>query len=201
METVRFRPLFGRVLAVIVCVMALLGIAGFFITGDLGGAARYAWPILLVGVLAWALYLRPELVIEEHGVTVVNVFRTYFVPWPAIQHIETRFAVMLHTTDGKVSVWASPAPGRHGATRVTRSDFTGISGSAYGKAGSLRPGDALSTESGAAAHILRLHWEKLRDAGMFEHGVEPGSVRVTWHTATIAAMIALLVASLVGLLL
>ena len=78
-------------------------------------AIRYVWPILLVAVVAWALFWRPSLRMQEHGVTVENVFRTYFVPWPSIQGIDTRYSLTIHTSRGNIPVWATPAPARHRA--------------------------------------------------------------------------------------
>ena len=104
------------------------------------GRLRYVWPILLVAVMAWALFWRPSLRVQEHGITVENVFRTYFVPWPAIRQIDTRYSLTLHTSQRRVTVWAAPAPGRHRTLGLARQDFEGIGESARGEHGSLPPG-------------------------------------------------------------
>lgn len=199
-QQVTYRSIPARVLAAVTIAVCAVGL-GAMAWQDPLSALRYGWVLVLVGVAAWALFWRPSLRVEEHGITVANVLRTFFVPWPAIERIDTRFSLTLYTTDGKVPVWVSPAPGRHRAVGLGRSDFTGVAESARGEHGSLRPSDALSTTSGGLAHVIRRHWEDLRDAGMFDAGHEPGASRITWHVATIAALAGSAAATVAGLLL
>lgn len=194
-----YRPVLGRTLAVVTVMVCAFGVVALF-WGDAGSALRYVWPIVLVAVAAWAVFWRPSLRMQEHGITVVNVFRTYFVPWPAIQGIDTRFALTLRTSRGSISVWATPAPGRHRAFGLASKDFDGIGQTARGEHGSLRPSDAISTPTGNLAQAIRGHWEQLRDDGMFGSGEDPDAATVTWHGATIAALAALVAATVVGLM-
>ncbi|WP_125131683.1 PH domain-containing protein [Microbacterium sp. 10M-3C3] len=198
-QEVTFRPIPSRVLAVVTIGVCAVGV-GVMVWQDPSSALRYAWALVFVGFAAWALFWRPRLAVQEHGVTVVNVLRTTFVSWPAIQRVDTRYALTLFTTNGRVPVWVSPAPGRHRAFGLARADFDGVAESAAGEHGSLRPSDALSTTSGGLAHVIRSHWEQLRDAGLFDSGVEPGATRTTWHVATIATLAVLAAATLAGLL-
>lgn len=198
-QEVHYRPVFGRILAVVTVVVCALGVVAV-IWSDPASALRYVWPILLVAVLAWALFWRPSLRVQEHGITVENVLRTRFVPWPAITAIDTRYSLTLHTADGRVPVWAAPAPGRHRTLGLAPKDFDGIGASARGGAGELRPADALTVPSGNLAQLIRGHWERLRDAGAFASGVDPEASTTTWHRATMASLVALAVATVVGLL-
>lgn len=198
-EPVAYRPVPSRILAgatVVVCAAGVVSLAG----QDAPTALRWVWPILLVAVLAWALFWRPSLRIEEHGITVINVFQTHFVPWPAIERLDTRFSLTLYSTGRKIPIWVSPAPGRHRALGLSRTDFSGVGESARGEHGSLRPGDAVSTPSGNLAQVIRAHWEQLRDAGMFDRGIDPEAATVTWHRVTIAVIAALALATVVGVL-
>ena len=53
----------------------------------------------------------------------VNVLRTIDLPWPAIQLVDTKWALTLVTAYGKFTAWAAPAPGgMASARRMTRSD-------------------------------------------------------------------------------
>lgn len=196
---VTYRSVPSRILAAVTIGVCAVGI-GAMVVQDPVSALRYGWLLALVAEAAWAMYWRPVLRIEEHGITVVNVLRTYFVPWPAIERVDTRFALTLFTARGRVPVWVSPAPGRHRLFGLSRQDFDGVTESARGEHGSLRPSDALSTTSGGLAHVIRHRWEQLRDEGMFAAGAEPEATRVTWHVGTIAAGAVTAAAAVVGLL-
>jgi len=194
-----FRPVFGRVLAVAVAVIVVLGIAGFIVIGDGLSVLRYAWGPLLVAFAAFAAFWFPSISVAEHEVTVRNVFSTTHVPWPAIQRVDTKYALTLYLPGGrKVAAWASPAPNRYaaqvGITKETRL-------AAREQGGAIRPGDLLDTPSGAVAYVIRRHWEELRDDGKLDQGAEPDSVRREWHWPVILVLGALLIATLLGALL
>jgi hypothetical protein len=194
-----FRPLFGRILAVIVGVVVVLGLAGFVVIGDVLALLRFAWGPLFIGVAAFAAFWFPSVSVAEHEVAVRNVFSTVHVPWPAIQRVDTKYALTLYLPgDRKVSAWASPAPNRYaaqvGSTKDTRL-------AAQDQGGAIRPGDLLETPSGAVAFVIRRHWEELREDGLLDAGAEPGSVRREWHWPIIVAMGVLAVATVLGLLL
>lgn len=188
-ESFQYRPLFGRILAATIVVLCAVGVAGLAVAGDWPGLVRTVWPLAFFSVLAVALFWRPRILIEDHGVTVVNVLRTIEVPWPAILRIDTRFSLTLFTAERKIPVWAAPSPGIRGAVAIERSDVRNLSESAYGPGHSVRPGDSVTTPSGQVAFVLRKRWEALRDAGHLDSGaVEEGSLKVTVHWATIAVL-------------
>ena len=194
-----FRPLFGRVLAVVVGVVVVLGLAGFVVSGEFASLARYAWGALFVAVAAFAAFWFPSIAVAEHEVTIRNVFSTVHVPWPAIQRVDTKWALTLYLPGGKkVAAWASPAPNRY-AAQVGPSKDAKLAAKDQG--GAIRPGDLLETPSGAVAFVIRSHWDDLRESGALDSGVEPGSVRRDWHWATIIVMGALAVATVLGIVL
>ncbi len=193
-----FRPALGRVLSALIVAIAASGLAGFVVTGDGLGLLRYGWSLALLAVTAVALFWLPRLDVAEHEVTVRNVFSTVHVPWPTIQRLDTKYALTLFTTEGKVTVWASPAPNRY-AAQVSSTTDTRLA--AAGQGGSVRPGDLLHTPSGAAAFVIRSHWEQLRDDGLLDAGVEPGSVRRDIHWVVIGTLGVLAVATALGFVL
>jgi hypothetical protein len=199
-EQVRYRPLASRVLAALTVVVCAIGVVSL-VALDVMDAVRYGWGLALVAVLVWAMFWRPELIVEEHGITVVNVFRTEFVPWPAIVTVDTQWALTLRTADRVVRVWASPAPGRHRLLGLSRGDFQGLGDTARGAHGSLRPSDALSVPSGNLAQLIRGRWERLAESGALDAGAEPGATRTSWHTTTIIATAALAAATVIGIVL
>lgn len=66
-----------------------------------------------IAALAWACYLRPRATLRADGVLVVNILRTYDVPFARIVDIDRRLGVTLETDSGKkIGVWALPNSGR-----------------------------------------------------------------------------------------
>jgi len=196
---VSFRPTFGRVLSVLTAIIAGLGLLGFVVGGDGLGLVRHGWGLLLIAAVGFALFWFPRLDVQEHAITVRNVFSTVTVPWTAIQRIDTKYALTLYTSEGKVTVWASPAPNRY-ASQVSSTTDTRIADQDSG--GSIRPGDLIHTASGAAAFVIRRHWQQLRDDGFLDSAVvEEGSMHKRLHTATIAVLSALAVATVLGFVL
>lgn len=194
-----FRPTFGRVLSIVTAGIAAAGLGGFVVSGDWPSLARYGWGLLLIVAVAFAAFWSPRVDVAEHEVTVVNVFSTVHVPWPAIQRVDTQYALTLHLPGGrKVTAWASPAPSRYSAqvsaTRETRL-------AARDGETSVRPGDLLDTPSGAVAFVIRRHWEDLRDEGRLDLGVDASALRRDIHWPAIVVLGVLAVATARGLLL
>lgn len=194
-----FRPAFGRVLTVVIAAIAAGALIGFIVAGDVAGLLRSGWWLLLLAAVVWALYWMPEVEVLEHAVIIRNPLSTWTVPWPAIQRIDTKWALTLFTERGRIEAWAAPASGRYTVFTLGPDDLK-VSESAR-LVGSIRPGDTLSSESGAAANHIRRHWEQLRDDGLLDAGVEPGALRRSPNTRTIVLLGALLALSLLGLIL
>lgn len=178
--------------------MAVAGLVGFAVTGDGEGLVRYGWGLLLMTWVVIALFWMPRLDVAEHEVTVVNVFSTVHVPWPAIERIDTKWSLTLYVEGRALSAWAVPAPNRY-ASQVSRNSDATLP--ARDGVGSIRPGDVLGTASGDISYVIRRHWEELRDDGLLAAGAEPGSVRREIHWVTIAVAGALAVATALGILL
>lgn len=197
----RYRPLFGRILTVLVAAVAAVAIGGLLLEGLVLDAVRLAPVALLVAVLCWALFWAPVLVVEEHAITVRNVFVTHHVPWPAIERIDTKYALTLYTPERRIAVWVVPAPARQAAREATRGDLRIAAESARGADRAVRPGDLVSTESGAVSAVIRRRWEQLRDDGVFDRILAPQRIRSELHLATLVALGGLLVAAVLGALL
>jgi hypothetical protein len=206
-ESFRYRPVFGLILTCVVVALCVVGVAGLVVSGDMADVARGIWPLLFAGTAVVALFWRPRIVIDDGGVTVVNVFRTFDVPWAAIERIDTRYAVTLFTASARIAVWAAPSPGIRGATTISKRDVSNLTESSYGPGGSVRPGDSVSSPSGQVAFVLRRRWEELRDQGSLglDSPAPTGTstsattpVRVTTHRVTIIALVVLAVATLLS---
>jgi hypothetical protein len=142
-------------------------------------------------LLGWVALWRPRLTIGDDGIEVVNVFHTVHVPWAALVHVDTRFALTLVTPGRRVSVWAAPAPGRAGVALARRQNQR------HGRTvpdlgdGNRRAGDLLSTASGDAAYLIRHRWEELRERDAIELGTaDTVRVPVTLHLVSIVLLAA-----------
>jgi hypothetical protein len=198
-QPAQFRPAFGRVLTIVVGIVALTGMVGLVIGDDLQSLLRFgAWFVLLVAVTI-ALYWMPVVEVLAHEVLVRNPLSTWHVPWPEIQRIDTKWALTLYTRSVRIEAWAAPSSGRYTVFTLGPDD-TKVSETAR-LAGSIRPGDTLSSESGAAANHIRRHWEQLRDDGLLDDAVEVGALRRDWHPRTIALLAALTTLGVLGLVL
>ncbi|GGK98274.1 hypothetical protein GCM10009769_15630 [Curtobacterium luteum] len=148
-------------------------------------------PTLFGVALGWVALWRPRMTVDDDGVEVVNVFHTVRVPWAALVHVDTRFALSLVTPSRRVSVWAAPAPGRAGVALARRQEQRhGRSVPDTGDGG-RRAGDLLSTASGDAAYLVRHRWDQLRERGAIELGTADAvRVPVTLHWASIVLLAA-----------
>jgi phage baseplate assembly protein gpV len=190
-----FRPAFGRTLAgalIAICALSALSAVG---TGR--EQLLLIWPWLgLVGFAAWAMYWRPEVRVDAAGVHVVNVFRTVDVPWPAIDEVDTRWALTLVTRLGDVRAWAAPAPGRQ-VMRRARPEDRRMGGTRRGDV--VRPSDLPQTESGAAAQIVRQRWLRLRKDGHLDDArLEFDRLPTRWHVGVIVGFAVLVPLTIYG---
>ncbi|WIB66715.1 PH domain-containing protein [Curtobacterium sp. MCBD17_035] len=184
---------FNRVLAIALWVI----VAALLAAGVANGHDWHRWlglvPAAFGGLLGWTALWHPRLVVDDDGVEVVNVFHTADVPWAALVHVDTRFALTLVTPHRKIAAWAAPAPGRAGVAlarrRNQRHGRVGLTPTTA--PGERSAGDLLSTESGDAAYLVREHWDGLRESGRIELGVaDTVAVPVRLHVVTIALLVA-----------
>ena len=141
------------------------GVAGTAVTagpGALTGAAPAA-----AHRLTWAGSCSgcPAVVVHDAGVSLENPFRSIVVPWAALVHVDTRYALTLVTAGKSYGAWAAPAPGIWGGRNARPEDLQGLAGSTYGPGKSVRPGDLKSTDSGQAAQLVRVRWQELVESG------------------------------------
>lgn len=181
-----FRPGFGRGLSIAFGVLGATALVAIAVSDGTRAVVLAApWLALVVGAV-WALYWRPEVAVDDGGVHVVNVLKTVDLPWPAIQRIDTKWALTLFTAYGKVTAWAAPAPGGFATRVAARHDFHGLPESTFVGDRSIRPGDLPGSPSGAAALVVRRHWEQLRDAGHLDDAkLEFSEPPSRWHYRTI----------------
>jgi hypothetical protein len=192
-----FRPGFGRVLTVVVVVVCAVALVAVALQGPLAALRTLPWLLLFAGG-CWALFWRPEVVVDDGGVRVVNPFRTIDLAWPAILAVDTKWALTLVTSYGRFTAWAAPAPGLRQTLRSSPTETKHLPKSTM-RAGGVRPGDLPSTSSGSAALLIRRKWEELRDAGYLDDPrLERDRAPVRWHVPLLAAGVVLAVLAVVG---
>lgn len=193
------RPPFGLALAVAMWLVCLVCEVALLTSYGVGRAAQWTAPIALVAYGCWLLFWRPAVIVEPFGVGLRNVLRTHQVSWPAIQRIDTKYALTLHTTAGRYVAWAAPAPSRFSMINARRQDIGRLPETTYGPSRSIGPGDLPRSDSGVAAYHVRHEWEALRDAGHLDSGIVEGTgVVTTWHLRSAAVLGALVALTLVS---
>jgi hypothetical protein len=193
-----FRPLFARILSVVIGVLGLAAIGTTLLEADLPTTLRTVAVVGLLVVLTFAAFWFPGVAVREEAVEVRNVFTTSVVPWPAIRRIDTKWALALTTDRGTVSAWASPAPGRYATLSMTRGDVRRAAESGRAAEGSIRPGDSPTTESGAVALVIRNHWEQLRDDDLLDPPNAGSGPTRRAHVVTIAVTLAFVAATVLS---
>jgi hypothetical protein len=186
-----FRSRFGRVLTGLVAAV-LAGALAVVMVADGAAAALQALPAMLaMFTLTWVTFWQPRVEVGEVGVKLVNVFTDVLVPWGEIARIDTKYALTLYTSRASYSAWGAPAPGRHSVFRASREEGSYLPESTY-LSGTVRPGDLTSSDSGAAAAVVRREWERRRDSGELNQGTDTAVKTVNWlRVALIAAAITL----------
>ncbi len=191
---------FNRVLAVAIWVISgVLAVSLCFTSRPTQLA--YLVPLALICLVVWESLWRPRLVIANDEITVVNPGRDVRIPWNALVHVDTKFALTLYTPGQKYEVWIAPSPGRSFGYRSAAAASRDVRQIAPHRTNSVRPGDLASSESGAAAALVRGRWHRLQEAGVIETGVADSTrVDIRWHWTAIVPLVVLFAASVPALL-
>lgn len=191
-DTFTLHSRFNRILAVVLWALSALAVGSAIVAGDERFLSLYPAGAL-VAFFAWSALWRPFVRVDAEGITLQNVTHRVDVPWAALIHIDTRYALTLHTPAGKFAAWSAPAPGLAGSMMARRRNGDRES-RASGEA--LRAGDLIGTESGDAALIVREQWRKRLDAGIVMTGVaDEHAVRRHPDLTVIVGMIVLTAAT------
>ncbi|WP_374010139.1 PH domain-containing protein [Leifsonia sp. LS-T14] len=192
---------FNRVLAVLIWAAAAALTLGLLVSVH-DARLLYIVPGAMFVFVAWAMLWRPSLTVADEGITIVNVSRTIHIPWEALINVDTKFALTLYTPGHRFPVWAAPAPGTASTLRATRNETRGRIGRPRVADTVRRPGDLLSTESGAAAEVVRRRWEALQESGAVDAGrADETPVGIRWHFASLAVLLVLFAGTVAALLL
>ncbi|MFC4244707.1 PH domain-containing protein [Gryllotalpicola reticulitermitis] len=163
---VTLKPRFGMWLCVIVWALLALALVSIFVQRFWGDLFVYAPAFLLVAWLCWMLFGVPSVTVGEHGVGLVNVFRTVRIPWSAIIDVQPSFTLLIRTKRRAYHAWAAP-----GAAQA--STFATLGADQQVRLNLMLPddgrqiGDALrfdrradSADSTLAAGYIRREWDR-----------------------------------------
>lgn len=190
-----FHSRLNRLLAVCLWVLCAVALVAVTVAADLRFAAMVPFAAA-VAVLAWSGLWRVAIIIDDERVELRNALSTVIVPWAALVHVDTRFALTLVTPHGSFTSTAAPAPSRL-TTMLSKRDAESVPRDVPVD-GKIRPGDIPTTDSGAAALLVRRRWRELLDTGRVEVGVADSTpVLRHWHWTTMTVTAALLVLALV----
>lgn len=151
--------------------------------------------MLAVTGLVYALGLRPKVVADDEGITVLNPFRDHRVPWTAVKDVDTADWVLVRTAGDKTTYcWALyvSARARRRATAQPSKSLARISPRLPDEArylASLPPAEAIAARLDTRAKKARAR-----------HDSAAGAVTVSWAWFPVAAVVAPAVAMLIVLL-
>lgn len=184
-----FRSRFSRVLAGASIGVLLLGWSITLI--NLGPAAAISSlpTTLLFSYLALITFYTPKVSVSDREVVIENILRSHRLSMSAIKRIDTKWSLTLFTEKAKYSAWSAPAPGRHSSIFASRDQGSHLPESTY-LAGTVRPGDLISSDSGAPAAYIRRLWEQ-RGGEVVE--------QTHWHIGRIVLLAIFVAANLIAL--
>jgi len=64
-----------------------------------------AW-LLLGSAVAWTVFVRPCVVLDQDGVHLRNILRDVDIPWPLVSDVETRWNLKVWSGDDGYTAWA-----------------------------------------------------------------------------------------------
>jgi hypothetical protein len=167
-----------------------LGMAGSLVQSP-SLALQLLGPGLLFGFLMWSVFIAPSVSVKSDSVVIRNIFRSHRIPLSAIERIDTKWALTLYTRHGKYSAFSAPAPGRHAGLLASKDQGEHLPESSY-LAGTIRPGDLVTSDSGTVAAVIRRNWEQVA----FDEEAKPTT---TWHSAQLMLLSVLLGLTLASL--
>jgi hypothetical protein len=173
-----------------------LALASVFATDGISGVIASTPLVLTVIFGTLMLFWFPRVEVSEDVVVIKNVTRSFKVPISKIARIDTRWALTLYLEGGKrITSWSATAPGRHTSIFASREQGQHLPESTY-LAGTVRPGDLISTDSGAAAATIRRYWEQQRDDGSLK---DDSQVLISWNVVQFAVLLGLIALNVVVL--
>ncbi len=186
---------FNRGVAIVAWVFSAVIAVSLLFTPDARYLAALAVPVAL-SLLAWAIYWRPRIVVDDAAVELVNATRSVRIPWEAVTGVTTRFALTILTERGRYPATGAPAPGAYGTYAANRELSRDTRARAVGPDSYRQSGELEGTDSGEASAVVLQHWDAWTRAGG-RRGT--AAVEVRWHLTAIGATTAATALAVVSL--
>ncbi len=186
-----FKPRTSKVFTAVAFALTAVGLASVLVADGPAGLLA-AWPLAAFAFTAWWLFWYPSVALDSAAVTLRNPLVTVSVPWAALIHVDTKYALKLITPKGSYTAWAAPAPGVWGTHAGRPEHLANLPSSSYGPQRSVRPGDLKHTDSGYAAFLVRRRWEELINAGALDVDLTDSAVvtqRINWQLILVGAVL------------
>jgi hypothetical protein len=155
----KYRSRFGKYLTIIFGAILALALVMSWIeygsSGLLESSLVSAWLFYSCYLLLW----RPSVEITTSSVVMNNILRRIEIPLGNIQRIDTKWALEITTAEGRFVSFSAVAPGRHTTFTASRDDGSYLPETSY-VAGTVRPGDLVTSDSGAVAYEIRRRLEQ-----------------------------------------
>lgn len=126
--------------------------------------------------VAWLFFVRPKLELSDEGVHVVNPFRSITLGWGDVQDVETRFSLAFIVDGKRIGAWVAPANGRRRVNKqsifaqngtinsLSANDLKAVNTATF-DGSSIIASDSPSSDSGLAAHLVRVRLSEFRTTG------------------------------------
>lgn len=182
-----FRPKSGYVWFALTVLLCLGLVAEALFRRDYANALGSALFGTGLAIGGWLLFVRPKVVVGDHGITITNALSETTVGWHAVEEIETRYCMSITVEGKKIYAVAAPAPGRYHARTIHPTEVKGLH---FDDPEHLRAGDSPRTHSGVAAQLARRRWRAYNREGQIET-IESSTRRTTGLAAAAGVLVAL----------
>ena len=159
-----FRPRSNLAWAgVTMILIALFATNSFLVATDSLQIARELVLCVVLATIAYLLWIRPKLVLDNEVITVVNPLGTELIPYRDIVALETKWALTIVHNRGRTIVWVAPASGKGKwiADNRFRRLGSGVPLSDSGFGDSQTMSASLDSMSGQAAYLIRERIKRL----------------------------------------
>lgn len=90
----------GGMVSGVIGIATAIGLAVFGLVSDRDGFAPWAFPLLLAfGVLAWAILIRPAVVLHRDEIELRNVLHSRWIPFARIDDVQVKQVTRVHVGD------------------------------------------------------------------------------------------------------